>query len=113
LILPEGYSLLGVPTASLEPVTPPEASTGSAGASSDQEGGLNIEPAKASEDARMVAATALVGAKAAALLVALVSDKEGKNALAKLMGEHAKAKAAAEAKAAEDAKAGEALNKAA
>jgi hypothetical protein len=116
LILPEGYSLLGVPTASPEAETPKgetATDTGSAGQSSDQEGGLNVDPGKASEDARMVAATALLGAKAATAFLALIADKEGKASLAKLMSEHAKAKAEAEAKAAADAKAGEAFNKAA
>jgi hypothetical protein len=112
LILPEGYSLMGVLTASPEAETPkadtPE-TTGSAGQSSDQEGGINVDPAKASEDARMVAATALLGAKAAASFLALIGDKDGKDALAKLMSDHAKAKAEADAKAKADAKAGEQL----
>jgi hypothetical protein len=52
-------------------------------------------------------------AKAATLLLALLADKAGKDALAKLMADHAKAKADAEAKAKADAKAGETFAKAA
>jgi hypothetical protein len=111
LILPEGYSLLGETTASPEAETTTETTTEttSAGAVADQEGGLNVDPGKASEDARMVAATALLGAKAATAFLALISDKEGKASLAKLMSEHAKAKAEADAKAKADAKAGQEL----
>jgi hypothetical protein len=117
LILPEGYSLMGVPTASPEaetPTTPTTDTVGSAGASSDQEGGLNVDPAKAKADALETAALVLLGnAKAAASFLALIADKEGKAALAKLMEDHAKAAKEAAAKAAADAKAGQVFSKAA
>jgi hypothetical protein len=117
LILPEGYSLLGEVTASPTADTPAAdtpADTGSAGTSADAEGGLNINPAEAKADARETAATVLMGnPKAAALLLALLADKEGQDALAKLMSDHAKAAKEAKAKAEAEAKAGEAFNKAA
>lgn len=118
LILPEGYSLMGEQTASPEAETPatetPATDQGSAGQSADAEGGINVDPKAAAEDARMTAATVLMGSpKAAAAFLALLSDKEGKNALGKLITEHARAAKEAAAKAAADAKAGEALNLAA
>jgi len=118
LILPEGYSLMGVPTASPEAETPatdtPATDQGSAGQSADAEGGINVDPAKAKADALETAATVLMGSpKAAAALLDLIADKAGRDALAKLMRDNAKAKADAKAKAEADAKAGEAFDKAA
>jgi hypothetical protein len=108
---------MGEPTASVEaeaPANAPAADTGSAGQSQDAEGGLNVDPKAAAVSARETAATVLMGnAKAAAALLALLADKEGKAALAALMATHAKAKADADAKAAADAKAGATLAKAA
>jgi hypothetical protein len=112
LILPEGYSLLGELTSSVVADTPAAdtpADTGSAGQSSDQEGGINVDPKAAAEDARMTAATVLLGSpKAAAAFLALLADSEGKASLSKLITEHARHAKEAAAKAAADAKAGEA-----
>jgi hypothetical protein len=119
LILPEGYSLMGEVTASPTADTPAadtpaDDTTGSAGASADQEGGINVDPDKAKADARETAALVLLGnAKAAAAFIALIADTDGKAKLERLMDEHAKAVKAAKAREAADQKAGEALNKAA
>jgi hypothetical protein len=120
LILPEGYSLMGELTASPEAdapkadETPTGDATGSAGQSADAEGGLNVDPATAKADALEAAAIVLMGnVKAAKALLDLIADKAGKDALAKLMREHATARAVAQAKEAAEAKAGEALNLAA
>jgi hypothetical protein len=127
LFLPEGYSLMGVPTASPEAETPvdqakadaehaaqhaaDEAAIGSAGQSADAEGGLNVDPATAKADALEAAAIVLMGSpKAARAFLDLIADKAGKDALAKLMRDHATAAAVAKAKEAADAKAGESLN---
>jgi hypothetical protein len=114
LVLPEGYSLLGEQTAALVAEAPKaDETTGSAGQSSDQEGGVNVDPADAKADALETAALVLMGnVKAAKALLDLIADAEGKKALATTMAAHAKAKAEAAAKAAADAKAGEALNNA-
>jgi len=114
LILPEGYSLLGEKTASLETETPATDAPatdapGSAGQSQDDEGGLNVDPTEAKATTRENAATVLMGnAKAAAALLALLDDKAGKAKLSALLAEHDKAAKAAKAKAEADAKLGEA-----
>lgn len=115
LVLPEGYSLLGETTASLEAAAPEgETPQGSAGQSADAEGGLNVDPAKAKADAMEAAATVLMGnAKAAAALLALLADADGKQKLAELMAKHAHAKAEEVKRKAANEKAGAALNKAA
>jgi hypothetical protein len=117
LVLPEGYSLLGELTSSLVAETPKVDETptgeaqGSAGQSADAEGGLNVDPATAKADALEAAAIVLMGSpKAARAFLDLIADKTGKDALAKLMREHATALAVAKAKEAADAKAGESLN---
>ena len=131
LILPSGFDLMGheieVPLTAEEQAkvdadhaaqhAADEAAIGfpsSAATVADEEGGLNVDPAKAKADALEAAAIVLMGnPKAASALLALLADDTGKAALATLMRDHAKAASKAKAETAANVKAGEAANKAA